>query len=340
MALIDRPNTQIKWAENGNKSEPATEKQELGWIIEKPPNEVMNWIHNTVDNKIAYIFQEGIVGWDSEQEYSLTSHISYNDVIYKAKLASVGKQPDISPDVWEIAFPSQADFSALAEDLRRTKTEDGYAGGLVYKAKPIMTAQAKGVSYLANSGLPTTSGNAGYTFNGFPTTGLSHNNINPIIVKDGVSIAEFKDVIPVNEKNSTVATTAWVQQLVSGLLQKKVGELYLTTSQQDPAQELGYGTWVRYASGRALVGASTPESTNPEWTKIAGGIYGNYTHQLTVAEMPKHNHSVTVMASKDDYSGSSGNRFTEGGNTGDAGGDQPHNNVQPSIVVNIWRRTA
>lgn len=340
MALIDRPNTQIKWAENGNKSEPATEKQELGWVIEKPPNEVMNWIHNTVDNKIAYIFQEGIVGWDSEQEYSLTSHISYDDVIYKAKLASAGKQPDISPDVWEIAFPSQADFSALAEDLRRTKTEDGYAGGLVYKAKPIMTAQANGVSYLANSGLPTTAGNAGYTFNGFTTTGLSHNNINPIIVKNGVSIAEFKDVIPVNEKNSTVATTAWVQQLVSGLLQKKVGELYLTTSQQDPAQELGYGAWVRYASGRALVGASTPESTNPEWTKIAGGIYGNYTHQLTVAEMPKHNHSVTVMASKDDYSGSSGNRFTEGGNTGDAGGDQPHNNVQPSIVVNIWRRTA
>ena len=203
-----------------------------------------------------------------------------------------------------------------------------------------MTAQANGVSYLANSGLPTTSGNAGYTFNGFTTTGLSHNNTNPIIVKDGVSIAEFKDVIPVNEKNFTVATTAWVQQLVSGLLQKKVGELYLTTSQQDPAQELGYGAWVRYASGRALVGASTPESTNPEWTKIVGGIYGNYTHQLTVAEMPKHNHSVTVMASKDDYSGSSGNRFTEGGNTGDAGGDQPHNNVQPSIVVNIWRRTA
>lgn len=340
MALIDRPNTQIKWAENGNKSEPATEKQELGWVIEKPPNEVMNWIHNTVDNKIGYIFQEGIVSWDSEQEYSLTSHISYNDVIYKAKLASIGKQPDVSPDVWEVAFPSQADFSALAEDLRRTKTEDGYAGGLVYKAKPVMTAQAKGVAYLANIGLPTTVGNSAYTFNNYPTSGFAHNTLNPIVVKDGVSIAEFKDVIPANEKNSTVATTAWVQQLVSGLLQKKVGELYLTTSQQDPAQELGYGTWVRYASGRALVGASTPESNNPEWTKIVGGIYGNYDHQLSIAEMPEHDHSVTVMASKDDYSGSSGNRFTEGGRTGKEGGNQPHNNVQPSIVVNIWRRTA
>ena len=340
MALIERPDISIRWAEGGNKVTPSTEKQELGWVVEKPPNEIMNWIHNKQDEAVAYLFQEGFAEWDSEQEYSLTSYVSYGGVIYKSLLENIGKQPDIFTDVWRIAFSTKQEFDSLAEDLRKTKIETNYATGLVYKAKPIMTAQAVGVSYVANTGLPTTAGNSAYTFNEFTTSGFGHNGVNPIIVKGGVSIAEFKSPIPAQEDSTTVATTAWVQQLVSGLLQKKVGELYLTTSSVDPKTELGYGTWVRYASGRCLVGASEATSNNPEWTKIVGGIYGAYTHTLTVAEMPEHDHSVTVMASKDDYSGSSGNRFTEGGRTGKEGGNQAHNNVQPSIVVNIWRRVA
>ena len=54
MALVTRPNTDTNWAEGGNTVEPSTEKQELGWTIEKPPNEIMNWIHNKQDKAVQY----------------------------------------------------------------------------------------------------------------------------------------------------------------------------------------------------------------------------------------------------------------------------------------------
>ncbi|AXI01435.1 phage baseplate protein [Aquirhabdus parva] len=125
-------------------------------------------------------------------------------------------------------------------------------------------------------------------------------------------------------------------------LQIKVGGLYFTESSANPASELGYGTWSRVAEGKAVVGLSTVP-TDPAWTKTVAGTFGEYDHTLTLAEIPNHNHDVQEYAGTNS-SGIHINSGTGGGasgtKTGSSGSGGSHNNVQPSYVVNVWKRTA
>lgn len=66
-----------------------------------------------------------------------------------------------------------------------------------------------------------------------------------------------------------------------------------------------------------------------------GAAGGNQQHQLTVAELASHNHSV--VRSNTASSSSGAYEISDGGltvNTGFTGGDQPHNNVQPTLILN------
>ena len=59
---------------------------------------------------------------------------------------------------------------------------------------------------------------------------------------------------------------------------------------------------------------------------------GEESHQLTVGEMPIHSHSARgVGSAQPQYSTFAGNGSS--GGTGNAGGDQPHNNLQPTAIV-------
>lgn len=71
-----------------------------------------------------------------------------------------------------------------------------------------------------------------------------------------------------------------------------------------------------------------------------GATYGEATHKLTTSEMPKHDHNLvhSILTAADNqipitsYSGSttSAHYYVASPN----GGDQPHNNIQPSIAMN------
>ena len=131
----------------------------------------------------------------------------------------------------------------------------------------------------------------------------------------------------------------------------KVGDIYMTTiNHADPAAvkaHHGYGTWVRYAEGRAPVGFSDNASDIAEY-KTMGNTFGENTHKLTIEEMPSHDHKNndcvaegTDYNSNNMYYGDPGAGNIEGiFKTGSTGGDQPHNNIQPSIVTGYWLRTA
>lgn len=157
----------------------------------------------------------------------------------------------------------------------------------------------------------------------------------------------------------------------------KVGDIYTTTINHANAAAVaahhGYGEWERYAEGRTLVGFST-KSSDPDDYKTMGNEFGENTHTLTIEESAKHKHSQNDILNKFTAKGSevlntAYNNNSSGGVTSRAGddtnattdeyfianvseiawdeateqergGDQPHNNVQPSRVVGHWLRTA
>lgn len=124
----------------------------------------------------------------------------------------------------------------------------------------------------------------------------------------------------------------------------RVGEIFITTQEYATATQVaarhGYGTWVRFAEGRTLVGYSST-ADNGEQYRIMKNTFGENTHKLTVAEMPNHNHTLPgENTSAMTGGGAAGGTVTTQKPTSYSGGDQPHNNIQPSIVVAYWLRTA
>lgn len=109
-------------------------------------------------------------------------------------------------------------------------------------------------------------------------------------------------------------------------------------------------TWVRFANGRTLIGVDEDDSDFIS----AEMEMGEKAHTLTVDEMPSHQHrsASSVNGEIGDYfGGSSANYGIKDGsstpasaiyviNSSYTGGSEAHNNIQPSITVFFWKRTA
>lgn len=150
----------------------------------------------------------------------------------------------------------------------------------------------------------------------------------------------------------------WLKQRMANQINEAyaVGDIYTTTIKYPDAAAVaahhGYGTWVRYAEGRTLVGQST-KAADPDDYKTIGNTFGENEHTLTIDEMPTHNHPFTSGSKSSSVRVVDPSRVSfdsqyltlatpapAGGETGETGGDQPHNNIQPSIVAAYWLRTA
>lgn len=127
--------------------------------------------------------------------------------------------------------------------------------------------------------------------------------------------------------------------------QLPVGAIYASTVSTNPgtAGQLGYGTWAAFAQGRTLVGilAADPDFGTP------GATPGAKTVTLDLTMIPSHSHTLPVGATDDTAApfdradaGSNTGGANASASTGTAGGGAAHNNIQPSIVVYYWTRTA
>ena len=124
-----------------------------------------------------------------------------------------------------------------------------------------------------------------------------------------------------------------------------VGSLYFSTDPTNPSQIFG-GTWIAWGAGRVPVGVDTSQTEFNTVEKTGG----EKTHKLTVQELASHPHgfqggSALFNQENQGIKGiGTGNLWTDGvgaiPNTSNAGGDQPHNNLQPYITCYIWKRTA
>lgn len=122
-----------------------------------------------------------------------------------------------------------------------------------------------------------------------------------------------------------------------------VGSIYTSINSTNPATSLGFGTWAAFGAGRVPVGfdAGQTEFDTDEETG------GEKTHTLTTAEIPAHSHVITARA--DSIPGLNSTLLRGNNSTGtssnfntvsDGGSGGAHNNLQPYIVVRMWKRTA
>jgi microcystin-dependent protein len=116
-----------------------------------------------------------------------------------------------------------------------------------------------------------------------------------------------------------------------------VGTIIETTSEVSPAQLYG-GTWEEFGKGKVLVGRDTSDSDFNTILKTGG----EKKHTLSVEEMPSHSHDTGLSYMVSDGSKNQAVWWSgvAGYKTNNTGGSQPHNNLQPYIVVYRWRRIA
>ena len=127
-----------------------------------------------------------------------------------------------------------------------------------------------------------------------------------------------------------------------------VGSYYWSASDTDPSELFG-GTWEK-VEGRFIIGSGTvtDENTQGIYTFITGETGGEYTHKLTVSEMPSHEHTYTSINTIQHVQSSTvvnnygyiGNGSSSSKSTSATGGNGYHNNLPPFEVANCWKRIA
>jgi hypothetical protein len=137
-----------------------------------------------------------------------------------------------------------------------------------------------------------------------------------------------------------------------------VGSVFIAVVSTDPATLLGYGTWAAFGAGRVMVGYDAGDTDFDAAEKTSGAK----THTLTAQEMPAHTHvqeahSHVITSQTATTGGATSYEHgvldtssaeaeaveTTAAATAvnqSAGGGAAHNNVQPSITVFLWKRTA
>lgn len=156
------------------------------------------------------------------------------------------------------------------------------------------------------------------------------------------------------DSSTKIATTAFVQAALAAAY--PVGSIYINASSAtNPATLLGFGTWTAFGAGRVMVGLDAGNAafdTAEETGGSADAIVVSHTH--TVSESP---HTHNIAGRTDGYTGGGANNFSVGDGRGNnatyatnsastnltinsAGSSGTNANLQPYIVVRMWKRTA
>ena len=153
-----------------------------------------------------------------------------------------------------------------------------------------------------------------------------------------------------------IATTAFVTAALSAAY--PVGSIYINaTSSSNPNTLLGFGTWTAFGAGRVMVSLDASDAlfdTAEETGGSKDAVVVSHTHTATVTD-PGHAHSLTNLALLSDTVSGGGitiqtrtnsNNTTASATTGitvansTTGVSGTNANVQPFIVVRMWKRTA
>lgn len=160
-----------------------------------------------------------------------------------------------------------------------------------------------------------------------------------------------------------IATTAFVAAAATAFLQAAypVGSIYINAAvTTNPATLLGFGTWVEFGAGRVMVGQDTGDTLFDTLEETGGSkdaIVVAHTHTGSTNTIGAHQHDLGWRSFLDGSGATGGAGLdTEGSITNSetkSAGDHSHTfttnstgssgtnaNVQPFIVVKMWKRTA
>lgn len=248
------------------------------------------------------------------------------------------------------------DLSASGHNI----TADKFIGDLQGNADT--ATNAENANYAINAGTASNANNATYaTTAGNANSAVKANQdsagqqIDTTYVKDVTSNGSTLTVTKGNGTSTQITVTDLNKVY-------PVGSIYMSVLSTNPAELFGIGTWEAMPAGRVLLAQGQSDwGTN----YAAGSTGGEHQHQLTVGEMPAHNHtgwtdtqglhqhSVAEYAGQSEWihhlesetnSGLAGSLTSANGahahNIGInvTGGNQAHNNLQPYLVVYMWKR--
>ena len=158
--------------------------------------------------------------------------------------------------------------------------------------------------------------------------------------------------------STQIATTAFVQAALQAVY--PVGSIYISTSATNPGTTFGFGTWAAFGAGKVLVGQDAGDASFDTLEETGGSkdaIVVSHTHTATVTD-PSHTHgalitgpggiadytySNSIMGSTSSgvsrpYITSASTGITVANST--TGSSGTNANLQPYVVVKMWKRTA
>jgi hypothetical protein len=223
---------------------------------------------------------------------------------------------------------------------------------------------SKATNFTAKDGLPT--GNAGKIVKGTEIDTELTAVSNAIASKADINSPTFTGTpagptASAGTNTTQLATTAFVTAALQAVY--PVGSIYINaTSATNPSTLLGFGTWTAFGAGRVMVGLDAGDAlfdTAEETGGSKNAIVVSHTHTATsTVTDPGHVHASPKNAAPNGggagicmagaASGNSPGYDTNSAvtnitvaTTNDSTGSSGTNaNVQPFIVVRMWKRTA
>lgn len=212
---------------------------------------------------------------------------------------------------------------------------------------------------VATTAFVTTAVSNGITTERTATATLTNKTLTSPSISDAVLTGNPTAPTPATSDNDTsVATTAFVKAALQTLY--PVGSIYINaTSSTNPSTLLGFGTWTEFGSGRVLVSQNTSDALFDTLEETGGSkdaIVVSHTHTASTDGAGGHNHTVAhstvsgVSAGVNIAGGSPSPSDTETTSTvsdhthtvtvNSTGSSGTNANIQPYIVVKMWKRTA
>jgi hypothetical protein len=220
----------------------------------------------------------------------------------------------------------------------------------------------KATNFTAKDGLPT--GNAGKIVKGTEIDTELTAVSNAIASKADINSPTFTGTpagptASAGTNTTQLATTAFVTAALQAAY--PIGSIYINASSaSNPATLLGFGTWTAFGAGRVMVGLDASDAlfdTAEETGGSKDAVVVSHTHTATSnVTDPGHLHfmnGAAVFGASPLASTVGGTNLGVGGNTSTAttgitvattnastGVSGTNANVQPFIVVRMWKRTA